>query len=90
VPSTSWTAPSGTSGTSFTITSRITEPQRSRCLLLLERLSPTEQAVFLRHDVSDGAVRAVRSVINPDKLHHMGPLSDFRSHLRAGRGGSGG
>jgi RNA polymerase sigma-70 factor (ECF subfamily) len=33
-------------------------------------------------DVADGVVQAVRSVINPDKLHHLGPLSDFRSHLR--------
>jgi hypothetical protein len=33
-------------------------------------------------DITDGAVQAVRSVINPDKLHHLGPLSDFRSQLR--------
>jgi RNA polymerase sigma-70 factor (ECF subfamily) len=26
-------------------------------------------------DTADGAVRAVRSVINPDKLAHVGPLS---------------
>ncbi len=36
-------------------------------------------------DIADGAVQAVRSVINPDKLHHLGPLSGFRSHLRAPR-----
>jgi RNA polymerase sigma-70 factor, ECF subfamily len=34
-------------------------------------------------DITDGVVQAVRSVINPDKLHHLGPLSDFRSHLRS-------
>lgn len=34
-------------------------------------------------DIADGVVQAVRSVINPDKLHHLGPLSDFRSHLRS-------
>jgi len=33
-------------------------------------------------DISDGVVQTVRSVINPDKLHHLGPLSDFRSYLR--------
>jgi RNA polymerase sigma-70 factor, ECF subfamily len=33
-------------------------------------------------DITDGVVQAVRSVINPAKLHHLGPLSDFRSHLR--------
>jgi RNA polymerase sigma-70 factor (ECF subfamily) len=26
-------------------------------------------------DIADGAVQAVRSVINPDKLAHLGPLS---------------
>ena len=28
-------------------------------------------------DIADGAVQAVRSVINPDKLQHLGPLSDW-------------
>jgi hypothetical protein len=41
-------------------------------LLLLERLTPVERAVFLLHDVFD------RSVINPDKLGHLGPLADVR------------
>jgi RNA polymerase sigma-70 factor (TIGR02957 family) len=27
-------------------------------------------------DIADGLVQAVRSVINPDKLHHLGPVSD--------------
>ena len=27
-------------------------------------------------DIVDGAIHAVRSVINPDKLHHLGPVSD--------------
>jgi RNA polymerase sigma-70 factor (ECF subfamily) len=27
-------------------------------------------------DIADGLIRAVRSVINPDKLRHLGPLSD--------------
>jgi RNA polymerase sigma-70 factor (ECF subfamily) len=27
-------------------------------------------------DIADGKVQAVRSVINPDKLHHLGPVSD--------------
>ena len=33
-------------------------------------------------DITDGVVQAVRSVINPGKLQHLGPLSDFRTHLR--------
>jgi hypothetical protein len=28
-------------------------------------------------DVVEGAVAAVRSVINPDKLHHLGPVSEL-------------
>jgi RNA polymerase sigma-70 factor, ECF subfamily len=27
-------------------------------------------------DIADGQVQTVRSVINPDKLHHLGPLAD--------------
>jgi RNA polymerase sigma-70 factor (ECF subfamily) len=33
-------------------------------------------------DIADGAVQAVRSVINPDRLHHLGPLSDVPSLRR--------
>ena len=41
-------------------------------------------------DIADGAVQTVRSVINPDKLQHLGPLADralltARSALRRGR-----
>ena len=27
-------------------------------------------------DIADGLVQAIRSVVNPDKLRHLGPLSD--------------
>jgi hypothetical protein len=27
-------------------------------------------------DVADGVVQAIRSVVNPDKLGHIGPVSD--------------
>ena len=33
-------------------------------------------------DIADGVVHAVRSVINPDKLRHLGPLADIRALLR--------
>jgi RNA polymerase sigma-70 factor (ECF subfamily) len=33
-------------------------------------------------DVADGAVQTVRSVINPDKLHHLGPVADVRALVR--------
>ena len=28
-------------------------------------------------DIADGLVQTVRSVVNPDKLHHLGPVSDL-------------
>jgi RNA polymerase sigma-70 factor (ECF subfamily) len=34
-------------------------------------------------DIADGAVRTIRSVINPAKLRHLGPLADLRALLRA-------
>ena len=33
-------------------------------------------------DVADGAVQTIRSIINPDKLAHLGPLADVRRLLR--------
>jgi RNA polymerase sigma-70 factor (ECF subfamily) len=30
-------------------------------------------------DIADGLVQTVRSVINPDKLHHLGPVADTRA-----------
>jgi RNA polymerase sigma-70 factor, ECF subfamily len=33
-------------------------------------------------DVADGAVQTVRSVINPEKLRHLGPLADVRALMR--------
>jgi RNA polymerase sigma-70 factor, ECF subfamily len=39
-------------------------------------------------DVSAGAVQVIRSVINPDKLRHLGPLADLRElQRRRGRRG---
>ena len=32
-------------------------------------------------DIADGVVQTVRSVINPDKLGHLGPLADVRAIL---------
>jgi RNA polymerase sigma-70 factor (ECF subfamily) len=34
-------------------------------------------------DVADGVVQTVRSVINPEKLGHLGPLADVRALLHA-------
>ncbi len=38
-------------------------------------------------DIVDGVVQTVRSVINPEKLRHLGPLADERGLLRGETGG---
>jgi RNA polymerase sigma-70 factor, ECF subfamily len=38
-------------------------------------------------EIADGVVQTVRSVINPEKLRHLGPLSDLRGPLRQRRDG---
>lgn len=34
-------------------------------------------------DIADGVVQTVRSIINPDKLRHLGPLADVRALFRS-------
>jgi RNA polymerase sigma-70 factor (TIGR02957 family) len=34
-------------------------------------------------EIADGEIIAIRSVVNPDKLSHLGPVADFGSILRA-------
>jgi len=38
-------------------------------------------------DIVDGVVQTVRSVINPDKLRHLGPVADVRGMLEARKKG---
>ena len=38
-------------------------------------------------EIGDGAVHAIHSIVNPDKLAHLGPTSDIA--LRSSRGGAG-
>lgn len=33
-------------------------------------------------DIEDGRIRAVRSIVNPDKLRHVGPVADLAALLR--------
>ena len=33
-------------------------------------------------DIADGQVQAVRSIVNPDKLQHLGPVADMAALLR--------
>ena len=35
-------------------------------------------------DVAAGEITSVSSVVNPDKLMHLGPVGDFRSLVRSG------
>jgi RNA polymerase sigma-70 factor (TIGR02957 family) len=41
-------------------------------------------------DIADGLVQAVRSVTNPDKLGHLGPVSDLAVRAPASQAGPGG
>ena len=34
-------------------------------------------------DVGDGQIRSISSIVNPDKLAHLGPVGDFGSLLRS-------
>ena len=36
-------------------------------------------------DVADGQIQAVNSIVNPDKLRHLGPVADVKSLLRSTR-----
>jgi RNA polymerase sigma-70 factor (ECF subfamily) len=36
-------------------------------------------------DVADGRVQAIRSVVNPDKLAHLGEVADVREYLTRGK-----
>jgi RNA polymerase sigma-70 factor (ECF subfamily) len=36
-------------------------------------------------DIAGGQVRSISSVVNPDKLRHLGPVGDFRSLLRSAK-----
>ena len=33
-------------------------------------------------DIADGQIQAVSSIVNPDKLRHLGPVADLRALLR--------
>jgi RNA polymerase sigma-70 factor (ECF subfamily) len=36
-------------------------------------------------DILDGQIQAIRTVLNPDKLRHLGPVTDAWSVLREAR-----
>jgi hypothetical protein len=36
-------------------------------------------------DIAGGQIRDISSIVNPDKLTHLGPVGDLRSLLRSAR-----
>jgi RNA polymerase sigma-70 factor (ECF subfamily) len=36
-------------------------------------------------EIADGQITGIRSIVNPDKLTHLGPVADFTSLLRSAR-----
>ena len=36
-------------------------------------------------DIADGRIQGIRSIVNPDKLHHVGPVADVVEILRERR-----
>lgn len=39
-------------------------------------------------EIADGEIRGISSIVNPDKLRHLGLVGDLRSLLRPARGGA--
>jgi hypothetical protein len=36
-------------------------------------------------EIADGQITSISSIVNPDKLAHLGPVADFGSLLRSAR-----
>jgi RNA polymerase sigma-70 factor (ECF subfamily) len=51
----------------------------------LYRTAEGEVAGVVTVDVLGGQVQAVRSIVNPDKLHHLGPVADLRATFKQRR-----
>jgi RNA polymerase sigma-70 factor (ECF subfamily) len=49
------------------------------------RSSAGEVASVMTLDIAGGQVQTVRSIVNPDKLRHLGPVADVRAALRRHR-----
>jgi RNA polymerase sigma-70 factor (ECF subfamily) len=49
-------------------------------------LDPQQRIInVISLDIADGFIQTIRSVLNPDKLQHLGPLADVRALLRQRR-----
>ena len=62
------------------VTVRRTEVNGQPGAMILDRSGGLAQVITL--DIADGVVQTVRSIVNPDKLRHLGPLADVRALLQ--------
>jgi RNA polymerase sigma-70 factor (ECF subfamily) len=47
-------------------------------------LDPSGRLMYVMTvDIAEGVVQTVRSIINPQKLRHLGPLADVRAMMHA-------
>jgi RNA polymerase sigma-70 factor (ECF subfamily) len=67
----------------FGLSIKLTELNGQPGALFLNREGRITNVMVL--DIAGDAVRAVRSVINPEKLSHLGPVADVRGLLREHR-----
>jgi RNA polymerase sigma-70 factor (TIGR02957 family) len=67
--------------TRFGVTSRREEVNGQPGTLFFDREGGLISVMTL--DVADGHIQGVNSIINPDKLRHLGPLADLGALLRA-------
>ena len=66
--------------TRFGIASRREQVNRQPGALLIDRDAALIAVMSL--DIAEGQIQAVSSIINPDKLRHLGPLADLDALLR--------
>src|ERR671914_694149 len=62
------------------ITSRLEQVNRQPGALFIDRDGALIAVMSL--DIAEGQIQAVSSIINPDKLRHLGPLADLDALLR--------
>jgi RNA polymerase sigma-70 factor (TIGR02957 family) len=67
-------------GTRFGFTSRREEVNGQPGALFFDREDRLIAVMIL--DVAEGQIQAVSSIVNPDKLRHLGPVADLRALLR--------
>jgi RNA polymerase sigma-70 factor, ECF subfamily len=66
--------------TRFGVTWRRQEVNGQPGALFLDREGRLAGVMVL--DVAEGQIQGVSSIVNPDKLRHLGPVADLRALLR--------